>query len=122
MQEAAVVHPDEGDEFFTEEGCHILELWRDADLTVARARVAPGGVTVRHSLAGVTERYLVAAGRGEVEVAGLEGWRAVGPGDLVAIPAGVAQRIRNTGEDDLVFYCLCTPPFTAACYENQDRA
>jgi mannose-6-phosphate isomerase-like protein (cupin superfamily) len=41
----------------------------------------------------------------------------VRPGDVVVIPAGVAQSIANTSARDLVFYCICTPRFTPACYE-----
>jgi mannose-6-phosphate isomerase-like protein (cupin superfamily) len=40
-------------------------------------------------------------------------------GDVVMIPAGMAQRITNTGDDDLVFYCLCTPHFHTRCYQRR---
>jgi hypothetical protein len=30
----------------------------------------------------------------------------------------VRQRIANTGTDDLVFYCICSPRFTQECYES----
>ncbi|PWB62199.1 MAG: cupin domain-containing protein, partial [Betaproteobacteria bacterium] len=46
--------------------------------------------------------------------------KAVGPGDVVVIPAGVAQSIRNLGDRDLVFHCICTPRFTPDCYESLD--
>jgi mannose-6-phosphate isomerase-like protein (cupin superfamily) len=99
------------------ERCWILETWRSPDdsLTIARARVEPGVITAWHSLTGVTERYIIVAGSGSMEVG--DQWPAdVGPGDTVFIPAGVRQRIANTGADDLVFYCICTPPFTPECY------
>ena len=44
----------------------------------------------------------------------------VAPGDTVFIPAGVRQRITNTGSGDLVFYCICTPPFTPECYRPRE--
>jgi mannose-6-phosphate isomerase-like protein (cupin superfamily) len=108
-------------ERFTPERCHVSELWGAADepgVSIARARVEPGVTTARHALDGVEERYLIVGGRGEVEVEGLDGWSAVAQGDLVVIPAGRSQRIRNTGATDLVFYCICTPPFTPACYRQ----
>ena len=105
-------------EFRIPEGCHILELWNAEEggsLSVARARVEPGVTTAFHTVT-VCERYLMAEGRGLVEVEGLPPTE-VGPGDLVAIPPGVKQRIRNLGSADLVFYCLCTPRFTPDCYQ-----
>lgn len=111
---------DARSEFFAEqERCHIIETWRSADdtMTIARARVAPGVTTAWHALAGVTERYIIASGRGRMEVGDLPP-AGVAPGDTVFIPAGVRQRICNTGRDDLVFYCVCTPPFTPACYRD----
>ena len=40
----------------------------------------------------------------------------VDAGDAVVIPAGIPQRIENTGDVDLVFYCVCTPPFRPEGY------
>ena len=84
---------------------------------MAEARVAPGVTTQLHRLHGVVERYLIVSGRGRAEVEGLAPGE-VGPGDLVVIPAGATQRIANLGDEELVFYCICTPRFTPACYET----
>ena len=100
-------------EYFLAEGCYILEHLNDpADpaASIARARVPPGVTTRRHRLRGTTERYLIQAGEGMVEVGDAPA-RAVQPGDVVLIPPGVPQRIRNTGADDLVFLAICTPRF-----------
>lgn len=105
-------------EFFAEhERCYILETWRSPDdvLSIARPRVKPGVTTAWHALEGVTERYIIAEGKGRMEVGDLPP-TDVAPGDNVFIPAGVRQRITNTGAGDLVFYCVCTPPFTPECY------
>jgi mannose-6-phosphate isomerase-like protein (cupin superfamily) len=109
-------------EFFADlERCHILETWRDAEDTVsiARARVEPGVTTAWHALAGVTERYIVVEGAGRMEVGDLPPAH-VAPGDTIFIPAGARQRITNTGCGDLVFYCVCTPPFTPECYQPME--
>ena len=37
---------------------------------------------------------------------------------FVRIPAGVRQRIRNTGPTDLVFLCICTPRFEQSAYRE----
>ena len=109
-----------GSEYFFDEGCYINELSNsgdDPELSIARARVAPGQTTRWHRLHGVSERYLVLEGRGLAEVTGLEPTE-VGPGDVVIIPAGAAQRITNVGQQDLVFLAICSPPFTGQVYEE----
>lgn len=117
----AIVHSfDPSREYFFPEGCFINELSNsgaDPALSVARARVPPGGITRWHRLHGVTERYVILQGSGRVEVGGSPP-RTVGPGDVVIIPALCPQRIANLGEEDLVFLALCTPRFTADCYED----
>ena len=117
---ATVAQPDESAEFSTAERCTILEAWNNASdtaVSIARARVAPGETTQWHRLHGVIERYLIIRGSGFAEV-GDSIAQAVKPGDVVVIPSEERQRIRNTGTDDLVFYCICSPRFTPACYES----
>lgn len=120
---AHIVHPDPQREYaFTEEGCHILESWNDADdpeCSITRARVAPGVTTRWHALSEVTERYLIVSGSGLVEV-GERAPERVQTGDVVVIPPGIRQRIGNDGKEDLIFYAVCTPRFTPACYAALD--
>ena len=113
-------HTDSATEFATEERCYIIEVANDSNdpaLSIARARVEPGVTTAWHRLDGTDERYLILSGRGRVEVGDLPPAK-VGPGDVVRIPAGVAQRIANTGDEQLIFYALCTPRFEASHYVN----
>jgi mannose-6-phosphate isomerase-like protein (cupin superfamily) len=42
----------------------------------------------------------------------------VSAGDAVIIPAGAPQQVSNIGENDLLFYCICTPRFSPECYES----
>ena len=115
-----IARPDESREFSTAERCSILEVWNDArdpGASIARARVAPGITTQPHRLRGVVERYLIVGGSGCVRV-GDSIAQAVAPGDVVVIPAEVRQQITNTGDSDLVFYCICSPRFTPGCYES----
>lgn len=107
-------------EYYFEEGCFITELHNNADdaaVSVARARVQPSETTRWHRLQGICERYLIMEGSGVVEI-GEEIPRAVGIGDTVLIPAGVRQRITNTGSGDLIFLAVCTPRFVAEAYED----
>lgn len=105
-------------EYFFEENCFITELLNDEadpEVSVARARVLPGATTHWHRLEGITERYLIMHGFGSAEV-GSDPPIAVGPGDSVTIPPGVAQRITNTGSADLIFLAVCTPRFMQERY------
>lgn len=110
-------------EFFTAERCHITELMNapeSPETSLAVARVEPGVTTQLHALTGVSERYIVRKGEGRVEIGGVAQMLRVG--DTAIIPAGVTQRITNTGTGDLEFYCLCTPRFTPDCYVDHETA
>jgi mannose-6-phosphate isomerase-like protein (cupin superfamily) len=117
---ACIRRYEPGSEYYFDEGCYINELSNsgdDPELSIARARVAPGQTTRWHRLHDVSERYLVVEGRGLAEVDGLQPTE-VGPGDVVIIPPGAAQRITGLGEQDLVFLAICSPPFTEQAYEE----
>lgn len=110
------------EEYLSTEGCYILELSNstaDPDVSIARARVAPGHTTRWHRLAGTTERYVILSGAGRVELGGAAP-QTVGAGDVVLIPPGRAQRISNVGAQDLVFLAVCTPRFRWEVYEDID--
>jgi len=105
-------------EFWTRERCFIREIVNNPDIrdfSLAETRVEPGVRTELHKLS-VDEWYVITSGEGLMEV-GEAPSRAVGPGDIVAIAAGTSQRIRNTGQSDLKFQCICLPRFTADAYE-----
>jgi len=106
----------------TRERCFIAELAGpsvDENVSIARARVKPGVTTERHRLKGVSERYIIAAGKGLMEIGDLEPIE-VSQGDVVLIPPDTPQRITNTGDSDLIFYCVCIPPFRSSCYQALD--
>ena len=104
--------------FATRERCEVHEVANDpgdAALSLARVRVTPGVTTAWHLLQRVDERYIIVSGGGRMELGALAPF-PVAAGDVVRIPAGTRQRIANTGADDLVFWAVCTPRFTPACY------
>jgi mannose-6-phosphate isomerase-like protein (cupin superfamily) len=108
------------DEFYTPEGCFIIELSNtpdDPDASIARARVAPGVTTRWHRLTGTVERYVILEGQGRMEVGKLPA-RKVNPGDVVLIPPLCSQRITNIGHRDLIFLAICTPRFRNEAYED----
>lgn len=104
-------------EFYTDEGCYITELLNtDASpqVSIAIARVTPGTTTQLHALHKVHETYVLRSGSGIMEVDGQR--HPVESGDQIAIGANISQRITNTGDRDLEFYCICVPRFTPDCY------
>lgn len=106
-------------EFHTPERCYIVETYAvDEDsMSIARARVEPGVTTAWHLVEHTTERYIIAEGRGRVEVGDFPA-ADVGPGDVVIIPSATRQRITNIGAVDLIFYCVCTPRFQPENYRS----
>jgi mannose-6-phosphate isomerase-like protein (cupin superfamily) len=111
---------DANAEYYTEERCFINELANDAvdsAVSIAQARVKPGVTTRLHRLHGITERYVIIAGTGNVTVGSLPA-QDVAMGDVVLIPPGCAQRITNTGTGDLIFLAICSPRFQQNAYED----
>ena len=116
----AIRRIDLSKEFYTPEGCYIIELSNtpdDADASIARARVAPGVTTRWHRLRGTTERYCILSGRARVEIGKLPP-QELGPGDVVLIPPMCRQRITNIGAEELIFLAICTPRFSNQAYED----
>jgi len=115
---------DASAEYEIDERCHIIEVANDSgdeQLSIARARVDVGVTTAWHRLIGISERYIIVSGKGLMEVEDIEA-TCVGPGDVVRIPAGKAQRIANTGDEQLIFYAVCAPPFSAQAYINLESS
>ena len=94
----AIRRAAEQEEFFTAEGCFIVELSNSPDdpaLSIARARVAPGVTTRWHRVRDTAERYVI-----------------------LLIPPSCRQRIANIGASDLVFLAICSPRFNQDAYEQ----
>ena len=105
-------------EYYFKEGCYITEVSNsasDPEASIVQARVEAGQQTRWHWLEGITERYVIIAGQGVVEVGDEEPARVV-EGDVVIIPAGCRQRVHNTGSTDLKFLAICTPRFDTEKY------
>ncbi len=113
-----IIRQSEVQEYFTRERCFIRELAGDeADpgVSIALARVEAGVTTAWHALRGTSERYLVISGRGIMEMRDFPPTEVLS-GDLVLIPPDIPQRITCEGPGDLVFCCICRPPFAPGAY------
>lgn len=112
-------------ERYTEERCFIRELSNsdsNEELSIALARVEPGITTAWHKLEKTHERYLIIDGEAlvELEAGPTNLAKQVTRGDLIEIPEGCRQRIRNTGDKDLLFYAVCTPRFVPSAYISDE--
>lgn len=122
MNDALVAAQDSSEEVWMIERCFIRERMNDAavpEVSLADSRVEAGVTTQLHAL-DVKEWYVIRDGSGLMEVGGEEAFE-VGPGDCVVIPAGVSQRITNTGSSDLKLQCVCMPRFTPECYHSLEE-
>ncbi|MDD4137322.1 MAG: cupin domain-containing protein [Methanoregula sp.] len=79
--------------------------------SVAHAIVHPGESTLPHVLVRSTELYYVLSGTGEMRID--DNHAPVREGQIVLIPPGARQFIKNTGTRDLVFLCIVTPKWQA---------
>lgn len=115
--------PEESKEYYTSERCHILELLNTpklSDQSIARARVKPGVTTAWHALSETSEIYYILEGTGKVEI-GNELNKVTKKGELVYIPPNTRQRIKNIGETDLIFLCICVPRFQQKNYQSEEE-
>ena len=80
--------------------------------SVAHAIVPHGESTLPHVLKTSTELYYILQGSGEIHVGSRSA--LVHHGQIILIPRGRKQYIRNTGTGDLVFLCIVTPKWQAA--------
>jgi len=115
---AAIKQQDLSNEYYFQEGCFIIELSNssdDPDISIAQARVKVGVTTRWHRLKDTIERYYIVSGCGRVEVGDLP-TQDVTCGDIVLIPSMCRQRISNTGDEDLIFLAICSPPFSSNIY------
>ncbi len=103
--------------FTTVDGSEIRELLahrnsRITNQSLAEARLGPGAATTRHYHPVAEEIYYILDGEASMEVDGIV--QHVKPGDAIAIPAGAAHQIRNTGTVVLRFLCCCAPGYEHA--------
>jgi mannose-6-phosphate isomerase-like protein (cupin superfamily) len=103
--------------FTTKDGSTIREILAPANApgtlrnqSLAEATLPPSAATEAHYHPITEEIYYILRGRGHMQIDAQI--RSVGPGDGIAIPPGAAHRIRNVGEEDLVFLCCCSPAYT----------
>ena len=74
--------------------------------SLAHAIVKPGQTTLTHRLKS-SETYYILSGTGEICIN--KETQVIGANQLIYIPPMARQYIKNNGESDLVFLCICDP-------------
>ncbi len=105
-------------EFTTKDGSGIRELMHpnqhgNRQQSLAEARVAPGLLTALHKHPVSEELYYIMSGQGQMTLN--QEIFAVVKGDVICIAPNSAHQILNTGQEDLIFLCCCSP-----AYSDQD--
>jgi len=122
-----VINLKDCEQFITKDGSSIREIMAPRNSMIekqslAEAVVPVGCVTHEHYHATSEEIYYILSGSGEMWVAG-ETFQVRG-GDAVALLPGTRHKIRNIGDDKLVFLCICVPPYehhdTVITEDNQE--
>jgi len=113
-----IVNRNQVQAFITKDTSEIREILapRNSSLkrqSLAEATLHPGKATEEHYHATSEEIYYVLRGTARMRIEGET--RNVEAGDGIAIPPGKCHKLWNTGSGDLVFLCLCVPP-----YEHDD--
>ncbi len=117
---ATIIRGNEVPPYYFQERCYVREILNTPavqGISIAHITVSPGETTAWHILEESDEQYYILSGSGEMETDG-QGLGGVSAGDLVHLPAGTRQRIRNQGETALVFLSICTPRFVPAQYRH----
>lgn len=109
---------DDCPQFVTKDTSRIREILAPRNSIIQRqslaeATVAVGGATEEHYHATSEEIYYIVKGQGEMRVG--EELFAVNAGDAMALLPGEKHKIWNRGVTELVFLCMCVPP-----YEHND--
>lgn len=90
-----VLHPKNGD--------------GNLPFSLAHAYLPPGAKSLPHRLTKSEETYTIINGKGTVEVEGKT--FEIETGSVFVVPKNALQSVENTGEEDLEFYCIVTPPW-----------
>ncbi len=99
-----------GDKSLIREVLHPKNDGIKSGFSLAHATVQKGGKTVPHRLKNSVEVYYIIQGRGVMHID--DEAEEIRENQAVFIPPGSVQWIENTGDEDLVFICVVSPPWS----------
>ncbi len=103
---------------WTSEQCFIGEIVNQSQfpsISIAQALVKPGVTTQNHQIRNTLEVYYIL--KGTAEIYDQDSKYNLKSGDAYIWLPGESQQICNTGQEDLVFLCICTPRFEPKNYQ-----
>jgi mannose-6-phosphate isomerase-like protein (cupin superfamily) len=86
------------------------QIPRDLPFSIALATVKPGQKTLKHLHETSMEFYYIARGAGTIQLNSKK--QSIGEDTLIYIPAKTQHTVTNTGKEDLLILCVCSPPYT----------
>ncbi len=86
------------------------EALRNIPFSIALATVKPGKRTLRHIHETSAEFYYITRGVGIIQLNSRE--KLLEENTLVYIPAMTVHAVTNTGKEDLLILCVCSPPYS----------
>ena len=86
------------------------EIPRNITFSIALAAVKPGKRTLRHIHEASHEFYYITQGAGIIQLNSQK--LQIKENTLIYIPAKTRHTVTNTGKDDLLILCICSPPYT----------
>ncbi len=106
---------EENRPYTTKDGSEIRELMHpevhgNSNQSLAEATIHPGCETRLHKHHQSEELYHVVKGHGQMTLDGQVFF--VEPGDTICIAPGREHKVKNTGNQDLVILCCCSPPYS----------
>jgi mannose-6-phosphate isomerase-like protein (cupin superfamily) len=111
-------HLQEVNEFLAGDHTRLREVLHPANdgvelpYSLAHAFLEPGTSSLPHRLEKSDEAYFFLNGEGILTIDDQQ--HHVKAGDLVLVPAGALQHLENTGQDQLTFLCIVSPPWSEA--------
>jgi mannose-6-phosphate isomerase-like protein (cupin superfamily) len=100
------------DEIIAGDNARLRELFNplkdelELGYSFAVASFAPGETSLLHRLK-TSEVYYFLSGIGEIQLDG--DTSVIRPGQAVYVPPNCAQKVKNTGTEDLMFICIVDP-------------
>ncbi len=100
---------------YAQDGTILREIFHPAhtgintSYSLAHARLLPGELSTQHSLNKSSELYYILKGDGMMHID--EEVSRVTKDNVVFIPAGSQQWIENSGDEELIFLCIVSPPW-----------
>ncbi len=106
---------EEIDFYRTKDGSMIREIFHPNNSGVTRqslaeARMPPGAETEGHYHRTSEEIYYILQGKSVIRLG--KDTMDLTEGEAILIPPGIFHNIKNIGETDLIFLCMCSPPYS----------